>query len=193
MRHVPRSRVQTRFPSHVTLKVLPGVPSLRKRAVVLEIERSFTALCAARSDFRLVHYSIQSDHLHLLVEASDGSVLARGMKALGARLARAVNRVFRRAGAVLRDRYYLHVLRTPREVRNALRYVLLNVRKHARRALPDARVDPASSGRWFDGWLRVAPMDDGEPDARAVATARTWLLSVGWRRHGLIEPADVPG
>jgi hypothetical protein len=57
---------------------------------------------------------------HLIVEADDENALGRGMKAIGSRLARAVNRVFRRSGAVLVDRYHLRALRTPREVRNAL-------------------------------------------------------------------------
>jgi len=81
------------------------------------------------------------------------------MKSLGARLARAVNRVFRRSGPVLADRYHVRVLRTPREVRNALAYVLLNARRHAaqvgRMVSRALRIDPASSGRWFDGWRRI--------------------------------------
>ncbi len=82
------------------------------------------------------------------------------MKSVTARLARAVNRVFGRAGPVLADRYHARPLRTPREVRNALRSVLLNGRKHARRAR-GARIDPASSGRWFDGWRRGAARPQG--------------------------------
>jgi hypothetical protein len=162
-----------------------------------------------RPGFRLVHYSLQGNHAHLLVEATDTDALGRGMKAIGARFARAVNRVARRAGPVLADRYHVRLLPTPREVRNALRYVLLNARRHAAAAKGALRgpvkLDPASSARWFDGWKRrvVADSDDdgGNEDRDAdpgpigpppVARARTWLLSAGWRRHGLIDPADVP-
>jgi hypothetical protein len=42
--------------------------------------------------------------------------------------------VFRRAGQVLADRCHVHVLRTPREVRNAIAYVLLNARRHLAKA-----------------------------------------------------------
>ena len=86
-----------------------------------------------------MHYSIQNDHLHAIVEATSQHDLACGMKSIGSRLARAVNRVFRLRGTVLADRYHLHILRTPREVRNALAYCLLNARRHLakmRRALP---------------------------------------------------------
>jgi len=103
-----------------------------------------------------------------------------------------VNRVFRRRGRVTADRYHHRVLRTPREVRNALGYVLLNVRKHAigaGRVLRDA-LDPASSARWFAGWARAAPQ---APDVPAVAKPRSWLLRVGWWRHGRIDPRGVPG
>jgi REP element-mobilizing transposase RayT len=178
----------------VTLKVQPDVPSLRTVKVVREIERTFAKGCE-RGAFRLVHYSLQDDHAHLLVEAKDRHALGRGMKSLAARFSRAINRVFRRSGAVLADRYHQRVLRTPREVQRALAYVLMNHRKHTRRPGPAGVCDPASSGRWFDGWrsqpsLRLAHVPAGRP---AIAAPHTWLLRVGWRRHGLLDPGAVPG
>jgi REP element-mobilizing transposase RayT len=147
--------------------------------------------------FRVVHYSIQRTHLHLLVEAAGKDALGRGMKSIGARVARAANRVFGRRGAALHGRYWLRILRTPREVRHALAYVLCNVRKHFRerhRAAAPVRLDPASSSAWFDGWRRkvFAPRLDS-PRECEVAVAHTWLLARGWRRHGLIDPGSVPG
>jgi hypothetical protein len=168
---------------------------------VREIERTFAAGCA-RPGFRLVHYSLQGNHAHLVVEAQDRDSLGRGMMAIGARLARAVRRIAGGGGRVFADRYHLRLLPTPKEVRNALRYVLLNARRHAatvRRAISGAaRLDPASSGRWFDGWKPggAVATEDGStvPHGRPpVARARTWLLASGWRRHGLLDPADVPG
>jgi hypothetical protein len=141
-----------------------------------------------------VHYSIQADHVHLVVEAASALDLACGMKSIAARFARAVNRIFHRAGRVLADRCHVHVLRTPREVRNAIAYVLLNARRHfmkrTGRAPAGDRCDPASSGRWFDGWLGRMRSDEHAP---AVAKPHSWLLSIGWRRRGLIDPAEVPG
>ena len=154
IRHRSRSpEVASRFPCHVTLKVRPGIPSLRTAKLVREVERSF-AKCCNRGDFRLVHYSLQRDHAHLVVEADDAAALGRGMKAIGARLARAVHRVFRRSGSVLADRYHVRVLKTPLEVRRAIAYVLLNARRHAAALGRKLRhgVDTASSGAWFDGW-----------------------------------------
>src|SRR5262249_44927146 len=128
--HRRREGVVARFPAHVTVKVLPGSPSLRSVILVRALERSFAA-ARDRGDFRLVHYTLQTTHAHLLVEAADATALARGMMAVGARIARALNRTFGRRGPVLAERFHARVLRTPREVRNALAYVLLNLRRHA--------------------------------------------------------------
>ena len=182
----------------MTIRVRRDLPSLRSRRFVKELRRRLRPACERRR-FRLVHYSVQIDHVHLIVEAASSRDLACGMKPIAARIARGVNRVLARRGPVLADRYHRRVLRTPREVRSALAYVLLNVRKHWRQRFgvaPPVRVDGASSGRWFDGWQR-GPVrrepPDAPSDAREVAQPRTWLLSTGWRRHGLIDPAEVPG
>ena len=197
IRHRSRERFTALLPCHVTLRVRSEVPSLRTARLVSEIERSFAKGCE-REDFRIVHYSIQGNHAHVIVEAANRDALGRGMKAIGSRLARAVNRVFQSRGAVLADRYHVHVLRTPREVRNALAYVLLNARKHAAkasRALSRAfAIDPASSGRWFEGWRRpVCEAGPAPPARKPVATPRSWLLAIGWKRGGLLNPDAIPG
>ncbi len=198
MRHGSRERFARGLPCHVTLKVRGEVPSLRTVKLVSEVERTFAKGCE-RGEFRLVHYSLQDDHAHLVVEAEDREALGRGMKAIGARLARAVNRVFRRTGRVLADRYHLRVLKSPSQVRNALAYVLLNARRHAAKLgkalCRSMRLDPASSGRWFDGWRRRLPSGAGASTAgpHAVALPRGWLLREGWRRRGLLNPGEIPG
>ena len=117
------------------------------------------------------------------------------------RFARAVNRALRRRGPVVWDRYHAKVLKTPTQVRNAIRYVLLNARRHAAQARGSkqlrghVRLDPASSARWFEGW-RWRPREE-EKTARAsppaVSQPRTWLLAAGWRLRGLLDPSEVPG
>jgi hypothetical protein len=205
MAHGSREVFSTTTPAHVTLRLMPELVSLRTKKLVRALERTFVAGCD-RSEFRLVHYSLLGNHAHLIVEARDQHALGRGMMAIGSRLALAVNRVMeRKRGRVVADRYHARLLRTPREVRNALRYVLLNARHHAAVAARKARqavevvLDPASSAKWFDGWKAgVATKEGAEGSAagrgpRPVARARTWLLTTGWRRHGLLDPSDVPG
>ena len=198
MPHLARAGFAARFPCLVTLKARPGIASLRTVAVVRAVEGAFRGM-RRREDFRLVHYSIQGNHLHALVEASDRDALGRGMKALGIRFAKAVNRALRRRGPVVLDRYHVRVLKAPGQVRNAIRYVLLNARRHAsegrgqRKVAGPVRLDPASSARWFDGWSWRPREAAAAPALAPTSLPRTWLLAVGWRRRGLIDPSDVPG
>jgi hypothetical protein len=141
----------------------------------------------------VVHYSLLDDHVHWIVEASGKQELECGMRSVSSRLARVVNRVFAREGAVLDGRYDAVLLRTPRQVRNGLRYVLLNARRHARQPGSALRIDPASSGRWFDCWRERPVEADPIGGPREVALARGWLLNVGWQRHGPIGLLEVPG
>ena len=195
MSHAARPAVSRHLPLHVTLRMVRRLPSLRSEAVLSELRRAL-AKGKERFGLRVVHYSIQDDHVHLVVEAADRRALSRGMRGLDVRLARGVNRAVGRSGRVLGDRYHARALRTPREVRNTLAYVLLNWRKHSR-SRRDAW-DLASSGPAFDGWR------GGDPSGRLSATLisdisgtrappSVWLLRVGWRRAGLIDPGEVPG
>ncbi|HEY3352158.1 MAG TPA: hypothetical protein VGQ83_02835, partial [Polyangia bacterium] len=135
-----------RQPVHLTLRALPDVAGLRGPEV-------FPALCAAfvaaqRPSFRLVHFSVQDDHVHLVIEAMDARALSSGTRGLTIRAARAVNRVLGRRGPVWDGRYHRRDLASPREVRAVLVYVLGNGRKHRRLQ----HLDPCSSAAWFDGW-----------------------------------------
>jgi hypothetical protein len=132
-----------------------------------------------REGFRLVHFSLQRDHLHLIVEADERAALTSGMKGLLVRLARAVNRRWQRTGRVFK-RFHERLLRGPREVRNAIRYVLMNARKHGV-PVPSNCPDPLSSGAHFNGWRDYTPRDS------RFTRARSWLLRVGWRQWGLIS------
>jgi REP element-mobilizing transposase RayT len=107
-----RPPLAARFACHVTLKARRDVSSLRTVRFVRDFERSLREV-RDRIRLRVVHYALQPDHAHFIVEAWSREDLAAGMKSLGARLARAANRVFRRRGPVLADRYHLHILRSP--------------------------------------------------------------------------------
>ncbi len=85
---------------------------------------------AARFGFRLVHYAVLGNHVHLIVEAGDRKALWRGMQGLGVRIARRLNRVMGRTGRVMSDRYHAHILRTPSEVKAARVYLIGNAAKH---------------------------------------------------------------
>lgn len=170
---------------HVTLKLVGGLPSLRHGRAHSVVIAAFAAMRDRGEDaFRLVHYSVQSNHVHLVCEASDRSELSRAMQSLAVRIAKRLNSLWQRAGQLFADRYHDHILRTPREVRNTLAYVLNNAAKHGI-ALPHGEPDPYSSGRWFDGGL--GRIRGRGPPPSPLASARTWLLSIGWMRRGLLD------
>ena len=164
-------------------KGLPSLRGRREQGVLVEAFRR----AGARSGFRIVHYSVQSNHVHFLIEAHNQDALARGMCGLATRMARRLYRLWQKAGKVFADRYHDQILRTPRQVRNALRYVLNNARKHGV-TFTGSCPDPCSSGRWFDGWREFVCSASISP----VTPARTWLLNVGWRRHGRIGLLESP-
>jgi len=181
--HSGRPALTLRDPVLVTTRLMPGLPNLRRERTLMTL-RAALAAGSDRFGFRLVEFSIQSNHLHFIVEADDARAISRGMQGLLVRVAKALNREWDRRGKVLADRYHARVLRTPREVRNALVYVLQNARKHGARILG---IDAFSSGVWFEGWSdRVARA------ARPIASAGSWLLKTGWLRGGRLSTHEEP-
>jgi putative transposase len=134
--HRKRPMLKKRFPVHVTWRMKNGVWNLRSRRCFTALSRAFWG-GANRFGFKLVHYSVQGNHVHLLVEAQDEKSLAKGMCGLGVRVAKGLNRVMGRRGKVLDDRYHGHILRTPTEVRRAREYLLQNARRHCGVVGPD--------------------------------------------------------
>ena len=185
--HCTRAALAEPCPVQVTMRVKAGLPSLRGLREFAVLRGAMKEGCK-RGGFRLVHFSVLSNHLHMIVEGSSRSTLSRGLQGLTIRVARALNRLWRRLGNVFADRYHDRVLGSPTEVWNSLRYVLCNARKHGAWS-SRTRPDPCSSGTWFDGWLEIEPQSTANsPTVRA----RTWLLNDGWRRIGLISIAATP-
>jgi len=197
-RHRARPAHRAAHPVHVTMRA--AFHPLRSQhlfpTLVLAIRR---ASSAAPERFRIVHFSIQYDHVHLIVEARDKRALSSGMQGLAVRTARYVNDLLGRRGKLWADRWHGRALSSPRAVRNALVYVLMNFRKHARSALPPG-VDAFSSALDFDGWVGgrlrrlCAHAAERPPPLRgsAVTAAGTWLARTGWRKHGAIRLSEQP-
>ncbi|MBC8074304.1 MAG: hypothetical protein IAG13_38650 [Deltaproteobacteria bacterium] len=170
-----------------------GVPSLREPAafeVVLGVLRAMRELAG----FRIVHYSVMTNHLHLLIEADARESFEAGMRGFTTRLGLRLNRLFHRRGRLIEHRYHARALTTPRAVHTSLQYVLCNMRKHAAQAgqrFASEWIDTRSSARAFDGWDRVE-VSSAAADV-GVSQACTWLLRVGWRRWGRIAVDTVPG
>jgi REP element-mobilizing transposase RayT len=192
--HVQRPVVKPSWPVHVTVRMRRDVPRLRNFELAKVLRRAFVNGCR-KEGFRICQFSIQGNHIHTICEASDRARLARGVQGWCVRLARGVNRAVGRSGSLFDDRYHVEVIRSPRQMRHALCYVMQNARRHGERL--DGRyhgIDPFSSAWWFDGWADagwrqgIPPPDPTPP----VARSRSWLLNTGWRRHKLIAVTEVP-
>jgi REP element-mobilizing transposase RayT len=179
--HRRREKLAARFPVHVTMKVRDGVPSFRADRIFENIKVSFFH-GRDRFGMRLVEFSVQGNHIHLLLEAHDEKCLSRGMQGLTIRIAKAINRELGRRGKVFAERYNAHILRSLEEVRRALHYIHRNWHKH--NPSEDPRwVDPRSSAAGEANWV-VLEWPEGMPTLEDVAAAsvmitvpaRSWLL-----------------
>jgi REP element-mobilizing transposase RayT len=193
-------------PVHVNVRVVPSVGWLRKHDMFLAL-RDATIVVTKHEDFRIVHMSIQGTHVHFIVEARDRMALARGMQAFQISAAKQINGVIRertgekRRGSVFTDRYHARIMRTPREVRNCIGYVLNNWRHHGEHRKRLARgwdIDPYSSAISFSGWKElehadVMPKPPVTYRPLVVWLPKSHLLSTLWRKHGLISCDEVPG
>jgi len=174
--HHGRELLRRRIPLHVIWRTRTNVRSLRGKRLWRQIRESFRR-CCEKAGFRLVHFSVQGTHIHMIVEADDLAALSRGMQGLGVSIAKRINLASQRHGAVFDDRFFSRQLRTPREVANAVEYVLHNQTRHLQRQgleVP-AAPDPFTSEMFRDA------------DPPLVVAAETWLLRVGYLRTRVLQ------
>jgi len=219
--HAARPSFETTRALHVTLRVLDVIGRLRTRSAYMAIrEAAITVL--KHEAFRIIQMSIEGTHIHLVVEADSRAALSAGMKAFEISAAKHLNAEFSRAGGwwqrkraarlghalpkrrkgrVFSDRYHETFIKTPKQARHALAYVLNNWRRHREDRAAIARgwlIDPFATGWAFDGWKERADTpfvwkvrDTYQPIP--VWLPKTWLLRTGWKMHGLIGVREVPG
>jgi REP element-mobilizing transposase RayT len=201
--HRTRPEVTRHQPQHVTLRVVNGLGRLRRRTVYHAVRKAMQR-SLERKNFRVCHVSLQHNHLHFIVEADSKLALERGMQGLAISAAKRINALSaRRKGKVFQFRFHATRIGSPRQARNALAYVLNNWRRHredqVNRNAATAAVDPYSSAVRFDGWKEqaLAVLPPGfNPNAFVplpVAAPKSWLLTVGWKRHGPISVFETPG
>jgi REP element-mobilizing transposase RayT len=196
--HEKRARVQAKFPLHITMRVKEGIPPLRTRHILREFKK---AIQAARAFGLFInHFVLLDNHFHLIAEASSNEALTRAMKSLGSRFAKAIRKASdhnasgvglsdctRPQSSVFESRYHLHVLKTPREVRNALQYVLLNKPKHEGML---EYIDWFSSGFDFQSWrelIRPGPMIEAQLQERGLFESQGQAqvqAREGWMKAG---------
>jgi REP element-mobilizing transposase RayT len=186
--HRRRRAVRRDRPLHVTVRLREGLPVLRRVRACEAVRRSIGS--SHKANFRVVHFSVQTNHLHLVVEADDRRALSRGMQGLEIRLTRRLNGLWGTEGTIFAGRYHDREIATPKEARTVLLYVIANARKHAAqhgRTLAARWVDPCSSARQLDGWKQKVRLEPG-----IVQRPHTWMLRTGWKKHGLLDAHAVP-
>jgi REP element-mobilizing transposase RayT len=197
--HKRRAEIDSRHPIHVVLRVAEDVSWLRTPKAYRAVRAALAAVIDKALTFRIVHFSAQGNHLHLLCEASDRMALARGLQGFQISAAKHLNReCSKRRGRVFPDRYFAESIDTVRQVSHTLNYILNNWRKHRQNggySLFDGRIDPYSSGVWFAGWkerTQAVAMPEGYEPPR-VSDAQTWFLTQGYKLGPPISVYDVPG
>ena len=198
--HAKRPALAATTPVHITLRVLAVMGVLRRRSMWSALRWATIALASKRDDCRIVQFSVQRDHIHLVVEAQHAKALSDGMRAFQISAARRMNAKLGRTGQVFADRYHAEYLTSPRQVRNALAYVMNNWRKHREDngAASEWKHDWYSSSWTFFGWKEregehFLPLPPEGYESAMVWLPKTWLLREGWRKHGLISLHEVPG
>jgi len=190
--HKTRETITGKHPLHITFKIKAGLPSLRQKRFYQAFKKS--VLKAQNKGLRLLQFSILSNHVHMIVEISDNKTLHAALKSLNTAFAKRVNFLVNRIGAVLRERFHLHILRTPQEYKNALKYVLLNFAKHDGKNFEIDLYSSAVTFNDFDLLLKraenerlkrqpwqyfVASLDTLEA---MLATPLMWLSRGGWQK-----------
>jgi len=171
--HHGRAPVDARHPLHVVLRILPGIWSLRSKTLFRQIRYAFIKV-TEREGFRIVHFNVQGNHIHLTVEADSTAHLSRALQSMNTRIAKRINARMDRRGRVFDDRFFSRSLPNPTEVANAIAYVLENSHRHDER-----RGLAAYTTGEPDAFTSVTLADSDPP---LVSPPKTWLLRIGWTR-----------
>ena len=189
--HQRREETDADLAVHASLRVLDTVYNLRAKRCFRVIEKALAAW-KERDGFRVVHFSVMGNHVHLVAEAESPRVLSRAMQGIAIRIAKRLNKVGRASGRVFSGRYHSDVLDTPVSVRNVLAYVLCNARKHGiAKKVKRTWVDPWSSGSAFTGWRGKITCDAQDPPP--IADPQSDIGRNWHKRGGGIPPDTVPG
>jgi REP element-mobilizing transposase RayT len=197
--HAKRPMLKNTLPIHLTLRLVAGLPSLRRKDIFPLLRKAVSK--ARENGLVVVHYGFLNNHIHLIVEPRRQSI-SKTIQSLCISFAKQLNAHLGRNGSVFYDRYHIHVLATPREARNAIAYVLTNESRHSfAKARKKAerqyvKLDPYSSAISFKGWRKLLPggvyfnstdwTEDHitEIQSEILSRPRTWMLRAGWEKTG---------
>lgn len=190
-----REKVDFKKPLHVTMRLRDDVHVTLRTSDMLAAFQN----CAEKAKnhrLHVIHFSLASNHFHMIIECADNEALAKGMKSFAGSLGKAIRKVRGGQGAVFKGRYHMRVLKSPTEMRNGLAYVLLNQSKH-KKLIPYN--DRFSSASYFSDWKKLLGRNIGPLLPRRhrsprqlpgyMSIPRSWLAREGWQKAGSKRPA----
>ncbi len=190
-----RTHFSSKNPLHLVFRLREGLPNLRTRKGAQIVKNAI--LGAQACGLRVVHFSILSNHLHLIVESSSTKAFYGAMKSFCSRMgihvrrlgsANLIKKLDEQGLGIFRGRYYIEEIKTPRQMKHALKYVLLNPAKHFKKA---PYLDMFSSSSLFENWQKLIGYELKptiqnkilrEKLKHFLAPPKFWLTNVGWMR-----------
>lgn len=157
--HRSREKVLSRTPVHVNFKYNTYI---KKKFCLKLLKRAIVN--GRKFGLKVTQFSLQHNHIHLIIEAESNEILTAGMRSITITFAKGLQK-----GKVQIERYHLHVLKTLREVRNAVKYVMFNSQKHEKGTCVDefsfvCKKQVKEFVKETGSWLRVARFSDWLPD-----------------------------
>ena len=128
IRHISRDPIKRLTALHLTIKIIRDKAGLKNKAMLKVLQQAIVK--ARGKGLAVIHYTLEFDHIHLLVESGDHQELGKAMQSLGVSLSMAINRLRKAKGRVFKTRYHLRKLKTPTEIKNVISYILNNTIKH---------------------------------------------------------------
>jgi len=128
IRHTLRPRLKKASSLHLTIKVKKIKAEIKNKAVLNLLKRAISN--ARKQGLIIIHYTLEYDHINLLIEADNNSTLAKGMQSLGVTLSKGINRLKKLKGAVYKHRYHFRQISSPSELKKVMSYIFNNGLKH---------------------------------------------------------------
>ena len=128
IRHIQRERFERESSFHITIKVRQEKSDLQNKMILKALHRAI--MKARYKSLKVIHYTLEFNHIHLLVEAYNQEQLSNCMQSFGVTLAKMINKVKFKKGRVYKHRYHLRRLSSVMELKNVLKYIFNNGIKH---------------------------------------------------------------
>lgn len=152
IRHIARDEIKKLTPLHLTIKIEKDKAGLKNKFILKSLHSSIKK--ARKIGLKIIHYTLEYDHVHLLVETDNKTALARGMQSFGISFSKSINKIKKAQGKVFKTRYHYRKLKTPAEVKNVFNYIFGNSLKH-KKAI--SIVSPYNSLMAIDNFSNLYP------------------------------------